>query len=259
MAVGRADGDCLTGAGNGLHKSRLLRDGVVMDLIMTGLRGAGHCGWAAGDAEIANEMAVMSCRTNIGRRARASTDGCCALGSGDPRGKYQSPVGLNQWRTRLPVRPRARRGRSGLASVPAPVRHRAHLRMLKRTLGWTTPKLRSPEAADRWTWLLLAAYTQLCLARDLTTDLRRPWEKPRPAQRLSPVRIRRGFRNLRPPLACPARVPKPSRRGPGRSAGLPNHRPASRHDVHTVSSSNTQKPKPCRKTKSSNPRPRRTG
>ncbi|MEV6719285.1 NF041680 family putative transposase, partial [Lentzea sp. NPDC051208] len=69
-------------------------------------------------------------------------------------------------------------------------------RMLKQTLGWTTPKLRSPQAADRWTWLLIVAYTQLRLARDLTADLRRPWEKPRSAQRLSPARVRRGFRNL---------------------------------------------------------------
>jgi hypothetical protein len=43
-----------------------------------------------------------------------------------------------------------------------------------QTLGWTTPKLRSPDAADRWTWLLLTADTQLRLARDLTTDLRLP-------------------------------------------------------------------------------------
>jgi hypothetical protein len=28
------------------------------------------------------------------------------------------------------------------------------------------------------TWLTIVAYTQLRLARDLTTDLRRPWERP---------------------------------------------------------------------------------
>ncbi|GLY42877.1 hypothetical protein Amsp01_089000 [Amycolatopsis sp. NBRC 101858] len=132
-------------------------------------------------------------------------------------------------------------------------------RMLKQTLGWTTPKLRSPEAADRWTWLLLIAYTQLRLARDLTADLRRPWEKPRPAGRLTPARVRRGFRNLRPQLACPAGVPKPSRPGPGRPAGTPNQRPASRHDVHTVTSTNTRKSKHGKNTRSRNPRPRRTG
>jgi hypothetical protein len=132
-------------------------------------------------------------------------------------------------------------------------------RMLKQTLGWTTPKLRSPDAADRWTWLLITAYTQLRLARDRTTDLRRPWEKHRPAHRLSPARVRRGFRNLRPQLTCPAAVPKPSRPGPGRPAGTPNHQPATRHDVHTVTSTNKQKTKRGNKKKSSNPQPRRTG
>jgi hypothetical protein len=132
-------------------------------------------------------------------------------------------------------------------------------RMLKQTLGWTTPKLRSPEAADRWTWLLIAAYTQLRLARGLAADLRRPWEKPTPAHRLSPARVRRTFRNLRPHLACPADGPKPSRPGPGRPAGRPNRQPAPRHDVHTVTSTDQQKPSHSKKAKSNNPRPRRTG
>jgi hypothetical protein len=38
-------------------------------------------------------------------------------------------------------------------------------RLFKQTLGWTAPRLRDPAAADRWTWLILAAYTQLRLAR----------------------------------------------------------------------------------------------
>ena len=38
-------------------------------------------------------------------------------------------------------------------------------RFFKQTLKWTTPKLRTPAAADRWTWLLLLAYVQLRLAR----------------------------------------------------------------------------------------------
>ncbi|WSL95626.1 transposase [Streptomyces sp. NBC_01718] len=48
----------------------------------------------------------------------------------------------------------------------------------KQTLGWITPKLRTLEAADRWTWILIVAHTQLQLARPLAADLRRPWEKP---------------------------------------------------------------------------------
>jgi hypothetical protein len=48
-------------------------------------------------------------------------------------------------------------------------------RMIKQTLGWTRPRIRDPNAADRWTWLTIVAYSQLRLGRDLTADLRRPW------------------------------------------------------------------------------------
>ncbi|MEU2032600.1 transposase [Nocardia amamiensis] len=61
----------------------------------------------------------------------------------------------------------------------------------------------------------LAAYIQLRLARD-TIDIQRPWEKPAAPQRLTPARVRRGFRHLRRNAACPASAPKPSRPGPGR-------------------------------------------
>ena len=104
-------------------------------------------------------------------------------------------------------------------------------RMIKQTLGWTRPKLRTPEAADRWTWLIAAAHTQLRLARPLSADLRRPWERPTEPGRLTPARVRRGFRNLRPHLVCPARAPKPNRPGPGRLLGSKNQRPAIRYDV----------------------------
>ena len=32
-------------------------------------------------------------------------------------------------------------------------------------------------AADRWTWLIIAAHTQLCPGPPLVADLRRPWER----------------------------------------------------------------------------------
>lgn len=39
-------------------------------------------------------------------------------------------------------------------------------RLFKQTLGWTKPRLREPGTApDRWTWLIIAASTQLRLAR----------------------------------------------------------------------------------------------
>jgi hypothetical protein len=104
-------------------------------------------------------------------------------------------------------------------------------RLLKQTLGWTQPKIRTPDAADRWTWLIIAAHTQLRLARPLAEDLRRPWERAATPGRLTPARVRRGFRNLRPKTALPASAPKPSRPGPGRPPGSTNRRPAPRHDV----------------------------
>lgn len=104
-------------------------------------------------------------------------------------------------------------------------------RLFKQTLGWTAPKIRTPQAADRWTWLIIAAHIQLRLARPLAADLRRPWEKVTPPDRLTPARVRRGFRNLRPRTVLPASAPKPSRPGPGRPPGSKNTHPAARHDV----------------------------
>jgi hypothetical protein len=104
-------------------------------------------------------------------------------------------------------------------------------RLMKQTLGWTRPKVRSPEAADLWTWLIIAAYTQLRLARPLAEDLRRPWERPAPPRRLTPARVRRGFRNIRATTARPAGVPKPTHPGPGRPPGSKNRRSAPHHDV----------------------------
>ena len=43
---------------------------------------------------------------------------------------------------------------------------------MQSTLGWTTPAIRMPGQADRWTWLVIAAYTELRLARSLVSDLR---------------------------------------------------------------------------------------
>jgi DDE superfamily endonuclease len=104
-------------------------------------------------------------------------------------------------------------------------------RLFKQVLGWTTPKIRDPHAADRWTWLIIAVHAQLRLARALAADLRRPWERPAPPGRLTPARVRRGFRNIRATAGQPAGAPKPGKPGPGRPPGSKNRRPAPRHDV----------------------------
>jgi hypothetical protein len=92
-------------------------------------------------------------------------------------------------------------------------------RFAKNTLGWTTPSLCTPEQADRWTWLVVSAYTQLRLARGLVDDLRLPWERPRDPALLTPARVRRGFRQLRATIGTPASPPKSASPGPGRPKG----------------------------------------
>jgi DDE superfamily endonuclease len=93
------------------------------------------------------------------------------------------------------------------------------VRFLKQALGWTAPRGRHPEQADRWTWLVLAAYTQLRLARDTVADRRLPWERPLAPEKLTPTRVLRSFATLLPTLGTPAKAPKPRGRSPGRPKG----------------------------------------
>jgi hypothetical protein len=93
------------------------------------------------------------------------------------------------------------------------------LRFCKQSLGWTTPRVRHPEQADRWTWLVIAAYTQLRLARPWVADRRLPWERPLAQGMLTPCRVRRALSALLPLVGTPARAPKPCGRSPGRPKG----------------------------------------
>ena len=93
------------------------------------------------------------------------------------------------------------------------------VRFAKQALGWATPRPRHPAQADRWTWLVLAGYTQLRLARAIATDRRLPWERPRLQPRLSPYRVRRGFPRLLCTLGSPASASKPFGCSPGRPTG----------------------------------------
>ena len=93
------------------------------------------------------------------------------------------------------------------------------VKFLKGTLGWTASRVRHPEQADRWTWLVVAAYAQLLLARGIVTDQRLPWERPLPTGSLTPTRVLRNFASLLPVLGTPAEAPKPRGRSPGRPKG----------------------------------------
>jgi hypothetical protein len=102
------------------------------------------------------------------------------------------------------------------------------LRFSKQVLGWTTPKLRTPAQADRWSWIIVAAWTQLRLAKPLVADHRLPWQRPQPTEKMTPGRVRAGFGHLLPHIGTPASAPKPCRAGPGRPRGSRN-RPTPRY------------------------------
>jgi hypothetical protein len=94
-------------------------------------------------------------------------------------------------------------------------------RFCKQTLNWTTPRVRTPQQADRWTWLVTLAYTQLRLARRTIEEVHLPWEPPqRPERRmLTAGRVRQAFPQLLLTLETPANPPKPCGRSPGRPKG----------------------------------------
>lgn len=129
--------------------------------------------------------------------------------------------------------------RTGMTGADVDLRWQAFLRrfdlehtfrLIKQTLGRTVPKVRDLHTADLWTWLIIAAHTQLRLARPLAEDLRRPWERPVEPRRLTPARVRRGFRHLRAKAPRPVAVPKPSKPDPGRPPGSKNRRPAPHYE-----------------------------
>jgi hypothetical protein len=92
-------------------------------------------------------------------------------------------------------------------------------RFAKASLGWTTIRPRHPAAADRWTWLLAAAFWQLWLARPLVADQRLPWQRPLPTARLTPGRVRQAFSGLLLTLGTPAQAPQPRGKSLGRRPG----------------------------------------
>jgi len=92
-------------------------------------------------------------------------------------------------------------------------------RFLKQSLNWVRPRVRLPAQADCWTWLVVAAYTQLRLARGAVAEQRLPWERPLPPARLTPGRLQRAFSTLLLTLGTPAAAPKPCGRSPGRPKG----------------------------------------
>ena len=93
---------------------------------------------------------------------------------------------------------------------------------------------------------MLAAHTQLRLARQLVADQRLAWERPRPPGQLSPYRVRRGFPRLLCAVGSPAAAPKPSGTSPGRPKGRRSG-PALRHPAVKKSAKKPRKQRPTTK------------
>lgn len=93
-------------------------------------------------------------------------------------------------------------------------------RFLKQDLGWTRIRPRSPQTAERWSWLLAIGLWQLWLARTEATQVRLPWEHAARADlSQSPGQVRRAMAALLLGLGTPAREPRPRGKSPGRHLG----------------------------------------
>jgi len=66
---------------------------------------------------------------------------------------------------------------------------------------------------------VVAAFTQLSLARAGVADRRLPWERRYDIGRLTPVRVHRVVSTLLAGLGTPAKPPKPCGRSPARPKG----------------------------------------
>jgi hypothetical protein len=112
-------------------------------------------------------------------------------------------------------------------------------RFLKHDLLWTQVHVRTPEQFERWSWLVVTAFNQLCLARELGQALHRPWErKERP---ITPGQVRRVMPSLLLQLGTPARLCRPRGISPGRAKGF-HPKPSPRFPVICKNSKKTKKP-----------------
>lgn len=92
-------------------------------------------------------------------------------------------------------------------------------RFLKQGLGWTTPRVRAPATAERWTWLVATVLWGLWLGRAEVTAPHLPWEHPASTTPSSPGRVRRALAGLLRTLGSPAHPPQPRGKSPGRQRG----------------------------------------
>ncbi|MFE1458942.1 NF041680 family putative transposase [Streptomyces sp. NPDC058735] len=118
-------------------------------------------------------------------------------------------------------------------------------RLMKQTLGWTAPKVRHADTADLWTWLVIAAHTQLRLADPSPKTSAAPGNAAPNHDASPPPASAAGFATSDRPR--PARQPHRNRPAPA-----PGGRPARRTDTApsaTTSARPSNAPRPSRNTK----------
>jgi hypothetical protein len=101
-------------------------------------------------------------------------------------------------------------------------------RFAKGPLHWTSPQLRTPEQAERWSDLMPFITWELWLARPLAVDNPLPWQKPQ--TQLTPGRVRQSMGAILARIGTPACEPKPRGKSPGWPKGR-QRTPAMRYPV----------------------------
>src|SRR5262249_37553909 len=117
-------------------------------------------------------------------------------------------------------------------------------RFFNQTLGWTTVRPRHAEAADRWRWLIASACWQLWLAHALVSEVRLPWESPRPDGWRTPGQVHRKFIRILVQINTPARAPRTRGKSPDGGSGNVHrlHSTTKWHVVHRLEPHNLQNP-----------------
>ncbi len=92
-------------------------------------------------------------------------------------------------------------------------------RQAKDLLGWSRAQLGAVERQDRWSWVVLLAYWQLLLARDLARDCPQPWERRATLGRLPLARVQRDYGRILREFGLAMPAPKPRGKAPGRQPG----------------------------------------
>ena len=152
----------------------------------------------------------MRARTGVGRAAPEGPQPRRKGHSMTPadRGRHAHPGG-----GRAPAPGREEAGAEGFVAVVGRAGGdgagpRSHLALLRKTLHLSTPSASSsrvwmdgpsgssPRAGRPLDLAVVAAYTQLRLARERVADLRLPWERRYDVGRLTPVRVHRAVSSL---------------------------------------------------------------